>query len=121
MLWRGGKPSFYLIEYDNVTRQVRVTPQFKDRSAFTSYEAAEKSDNFSGQDTANVVLIEADKMDNLTKAYPNYFGDVNLFKMQLSSLLGGSALKEYEVALQKRSIPTPRERADPSWIGRRGM
>jgi len=115
------KPSYYLIEYDNETRQVHVTPQYKNSFPFRSYEAAEKPDNFSGQETANVVLIEADKMDNLTKAYPNYFGDVQLFKMQLNRLLGGEAVKEYEVALQKRSIPTPRERVDPSWIGRRGM
>lgn len=57
-------------------------------------------------------------MDNLTKAYPNYFGDVQLFKMQLNGLLGGSAVKGFEVALQERSIASPRERVDPSWIGR---
>jgi hypothetical protein len=115
------KPSYYLIEYDNNTRQVRVTPQYQSRFAMRSYEAAENSDNFSGQETANVVLIEADKMDGLTKAYPNYFGDVQLFKLQLNRLISGDAVKEYEVALQKRSIPTPKERADPSWIGRRGL
>lgn len=115
------KPSYYLIRYDNDTRKVEVTPHYESRRAFKSYEAAENSDNLSGQETANIVLIEADKMDNLTKAYPNYFGDVQLFKMQLNRLLGGGAVKEFEIALQKRSIPTPRERADPSWIGRRGM
>ena len=115
------KPRYYLIRYDNDTRQVEVTPQYESRFAFTSYEAAEKHDNLSGEDTANVVLIEADKMDNLTKAYPNYFGDVQLFKLQLNGLLGGSSVREFEVALQKRSIPSPRERADPSWIGRKGL
>lgn len=115
------KPRYYLIRYDNDTRQVEVTPQYESSFAFRSYEAAEKPDNLSGLDTANVVLIEADKMDNLTKAYPNYFGDVQLFKMQLNGLLGGSTVREFEVALQKRSIPSPRERVDPSWIGRRGL
>lgn len=115
------KPSYYLIRYDNDTRKVEVTPQYESRRAFKSYEAAENSDNLSGQETANIVLIEADKMDNLTKAYPNYFGDVQLFKMQLNRLLGGGVVKEFEVALQKRSIPTPREKADASWIGRRGL
>lgn len=115
------KPSYYLIRYDNDTRKVEVTPHYKNQRAFKSYEAAENSDNISGQETANIVLVEADKMDDLTKAYPNYFGDVQLFKMQLNRLLGGGSLKEYEVALQKRSIPTPYEKADPSWIGRRGL
>ncbi|WP_454758523.1 RelA/SpoT domain-containing protein [Caulobacter segnis] len=115
------KPSYYLIKYDNITRSVTVIPQFESRFAFESYEKAESADNFSGSDTANVVLIEADKMDGLTKAYPNYFGDTLLFNMQLNKLLSGGVVEEYEVALQKRSIPTPREQADPSWIGRRGL
>jgi len=115
------KPRYYLIRYDNDTRKVEVTPQYESNFAFENYGAAENPDNLSGMETANVVLIEADKMDNLTKAYPNYFGDVQLFKMQLSRLLGGTSLQEFEIALQKRSIPTPREQADPSWIGRRGL
>ncbi|CAO4173976.1 RelA/SpoT domain-containing protein [Methylorubrum populi] len=114
-------PSYYLLRYDNETKQVFVTPHYKSRFAFESYESAEISDNISGLDTANVVLVEADKMDNLTKAYPNYFGDVQLFKMQLNALVHGEEVSEFKVALQKRAIPTPRERVDPSWIGRRGM
>jgi hypothetical protein len=39
--------------------------------------------------------------------------------MQLSQLLNGGAVKEYEIALQKRSIPTPRERVDASWLYQR--
>lgn len=115
------KPSYYLIEYNNVTRQVKVTPQYDSRFAFKKLEAAEKPDNLSGGETANIVLIEADKMEGLTRAYPNYFGDVQLFNRLLNRFLGGNAVKEYEVILQKRTIPPPREAADPSWIGRRGL
>lgn len=115
------KPAYYLIEYDNETRKVNVTPHYKSRFAFDSYEDAEKQDNITGLETANVVLVEADKMDNLTKAYPNYFGDVQLFKMQMNALIHGEAVSEYKVALQKRAIPTPRELADPSWMKRRGL
>ena len=115
------KPSYYLLRYDNESKQVFVTPHYKSRYAFTSYEDAENPDNISGLEKSNIVLVEADKMDNLTKAYPNYFGDVQLFKMQLNALIAGEAVSEFKVALQKRAIPTPRERVDPSWIGRRGM
>jgi hypothetical protein len=66
-------------------------------------------------------LVEGVKLANLKRAYPNYFGDVQLFKMQLGELVGGGEVREFEVALQKRSIPTPRERADPSWMFRRGL
>lgn len=114
------KPSYYLLQYDNETKQVHVTPQYTSRYAFTSYEDAESPDNISGLEKSNIVLVEADKMDNLTKAYPNYFGDVQLFKMQLNALIAGEAVSEFKVALQKRAIPTPRERIDPSWLHRRG-
>lgn len=113
------KPKYYLIEYNNLTKKVEVTPKFDTSVAVKSYEDAENTDNLSGQDTSNVVLIEGVKIHNLVKAYPNYFGDAQLFKMQLGQLLNGGVVKEYEIALQKRSIPTPRERVDPSWLYQR--
>lgn len=115
------KPDYFLIEYDNEARTVKVTPQFRSRFAFKNYESAESADNLSGQETANIVLVEGVKMDNLTKAYPNYFGDTQLFKRHLGALISGGAMRDYEVTLQQRSVPRPRERPDPSWIGRRGM
>jgi hypothetical protein len=95
--------------------------QFRSRFAFKNYETAESADNLSGQETANIVLVEGVKMDNLTKAYPNYFGDTQLFKRHLSALIAGGEVRDYEITLQQRSVPRPRERPDPSWIGRRGM
>ena len=115
------KPDYFLIEYDNEHRTVKVTPQFRSRFAFKNYETAESADNLSGQETTNVVLVEGVKMANLTKAYPNYFGDTQLFKRNLSDLIAGGAVSDYEITLQQRSVPRPRERADPTWIGRRGM
>lgn len=115
------RPDYFLIEYDNEAKTVKVTPQFRSRFAFKNYETAENSDNLSGQETANVVLVEGVKVDNLTKAYPNYFGDTQLFKRHLSALIAGGAVSDYEVALQQRTVPRPRERPDPSWIGRRGL
>jgi hypothetical protein len=115
------RAAYYLIRYDNESRQVTVSPYFQVRYAFQSYEDAENPDNISGLDTANIVLVEADKMDNLTRAYPNYFGDVQLFKMQLTQLVQGQPVREYEVELQQRAAARARESADPSWIGRRGM
>jgi len=111
-----GTPKYYLIEYEHETRQVKVTPKFQSRFAVQSYEDAEVLDNLTGRDTSDVVLIEGVKLENLKRAYPNYFGDVQLFKMQLGELVSGGTVKEFQVALQKRSIPTPRERADASWM-----
>ena len=115
------RPDYFLIVYDNEAKTVKVTPQFRMRFAFQNYENAERADNMSGQDTSNVVLVEGLKMDELTKAYPNYFGDTQLFKQHLKSLVGGGVVQTYKVALQPRAAPQPRERPDPSWIGRRGL
>jgi len=111
-----GRADYYLIEYERETRQVKVTPKFQSRFAVKSYEEAEIIDNLSGKDTSDVVLVEGVKLENLKRAYPNYFGDVQLFKMQLGELVSGGVVKELEISLQKRSIPTPREKADPSWL-----
>ncbi|WP_157934339.1 RelA/SpoT domain-containing protein [Microvirga ossetica] len=115
------RPAYYLISYDNETRQVTVSPYFKTHYAIAGYESAESLDNISGLDTTNVVLVEADKVDNLTRAYPNYFGDVQLFKMQLNALVHGHPVSEFKIALQQRTIQKPRENPDASWIGRRGL
>jgi hypothetical protein len=36
-----------------------------------------------------VVLVEVDKLDNLERSYPNYFGDVQIFKEQLRLVTKG--------------------------------
>lgn len=114
------KPSHYLISYDRQTKKVTVLPYYKAALAAAGYDNAEASDNRSGAETSNVVLVEVDKLDNLERAYPNYFGDVQLFKEQLRQLTRGRAVDEYTVARQQAVASKPRENPDPSWIGRRG-
>jgi ppGpp synthetase/RelA/SpoT-type nucleotidyltranferase len=87
------KPQYYLLSYDNKTMQVNVEPYSGPKEAVQSYDLAEQSDNTSGANRKNVVLVEADKISGLKEAYPNYFGDVQLFKQQLLTL---SAAQEYE-------------------------
>jgi hypothetical protein len=52
-------------------------------------------------------------------AYPNYFGDVQLFKTQLNKLTKGKDIEEYTVKPQETVAPRPRENPDLSWIKRR--
>lgn len=115
------KPRYYLIRYDHETRQVEIRPQYQSSYAFSAYGEAEAPDNLSGGDTADIVLVEADKIENLPRAYPNYFGDVQLFRVQLGRLTKGKPVEEYQLALQARAIAKARETIDASWIGRRGM
>jgi hypothetical protein len=64
-----------------------------------------------GNGSYNTVLVEVDEIDNLKAAYPNYFGDVDLFKQKLIELAGGSRVPlncnlSHERHSNQRSGPT---------------
>jgi hypothetical protein len=111
------KPLYYLISYDNASSQVNVDPYFNVDLAMKAYDSAELSDNKSGIDTKNVVLVEADKVDTLRAAYPNYFGEVQLFKEQLKDIIGEKG-KDYMVKPQPRVPSGARQGSDLSWLRR---
>jgi ppGpp synthetase/RelA/SpoT-type nucleotidyltranferase len=113
------KPKYYLIKFNNATKEVEVEPYFAPRNAVLQYDNAEELDNQTGKDTTNIVLVEADKLENLKDAYPNYFGDVQLFKMQLTNILHGRNVVEYTVKPQETVAPRPKENPNLSWLRRR--
>jgi hypothetical protein len=113
------QPTYYLIEFDNVTREVSIIPSSAPLWAVEAYGTAESGDNRTGVDSKNIVLVEADKIENLKNAYPNYFGDVQLFKMQLKNIVKGKGAKEYIVKPQETVVPRPRENPDTGWLKRR--
>jgi hypothetical protein len=113
------RPTYYLIRYDNATNEVTVEPYFAPAAAMQSYERAEATDNQSGHDTANIVLVEADKLENMKQAYPNYFGDVQMFRMQLTNITTGTGAKEYVVRPQEGARPRPKENPNYMWLIRR--
>lgn len=113
----GTRPTYYLIRFNNQTKEVLVEPTFRPKNAVAEYDSAEKADNQTGLDAENVVLVEADKLENLKMAYPNYFGDVQLFKTQLKSIVRGKAAQEYSVRPQETAPMRPREKpGDPRWL-----
>lgn len=113
------KPRYYLIQFDNATKQVNVEPYWHPEDAAAAYDKAETRDNEADEESKNVVLVEADKVENLKDAYPNYFGDVQLFKMQLRIIVKGKTAREYTVRPQETVAPRPRENPDLSWLRRR--
>ena len=115
---RGYKPTHYLIRYDHSTKMVHVEPHDLPMSATLSYDNAEAFDNKSGQDTQNIVLVEVDKIENLKAAYPNYFGDVDLFKAHLRNISKGNAATEFLHIPRQPSRPLLPVRPDSSWMRR---
>jgi len=61
------RASYYLVTYDKMNRRVKVKPYFK-------------LGNFEGSETEDIVLVEAGKLEIVKYGFPNYFGDVQLFK-----------------------------------------
>lgn len=114
------KPTHYLLHYNRERKTVEVSHYFKPLYAVAAYDEAEKIADRQGVDSSNVVLVEVDKIDNLRLSYPNYFGDVQLFKEQLRLVVKGQAVDEYTVARQQLVPPRPVEKIDPRWMTRRG-
>jgi hypothetical protein len=111
-------PTYYLIKFDHSTKSVDVEPYFAPKSAMLQYENAEYLDNMSRNETKNVVLVEADKLENLVIAYPNYFGDVQLFRLQMRNIVKGNGVKEYYLKPQEGVAPRPKENPDIMWLKR---
>jgi hypothetical protein len=113
------RPTHYLIRFDHATKEVSVQPYSMPRKALVSYDNAEALDNKTGEETENIVLVEADKIENLKAAYPNYFGDVQLFKKQLRDVTRGKQATEYVVPPQATVAPRPKENPNYAWLKRR--
>jgi len=77
---------YYLLELDAANRSVKVTgykhEQFEKAAA--DYLSVEKHNK---QNNINAVLVSADSISTLKKAYPNYFVDTEIFLRQLRQIL----------------------------------
>jgi Region found in RelA / SpoT proteins len=109
----------YLIKYDNITREVRVESYIAPRLAVSSYDEAEFLDFKTGMDRKNIVLVEVDKIENLKEAYPNYFGDVQLFRKQLKDITKGKSAQEYTLPPRQTTPPPHKENPNLAWLRRR--
>ncbi len=115
-LVRGYKPSHFLIRFDHSTKTVRVEPYTKADKATVSYDRAEEIQRAGDQNDV-VVLVEVDKINNLKAAYPNYFGDVELFRSHLAQIVHGGAVGEYaRPPRQRAKTRAPEPRGDLSWL-----
>jgi hypothetical protein len=111
-----GEWTHYLIKYDNVTKIVTVEPYMAPILAVSSYDEAEFLDFRSGMDRKNMVLVEVDKIESLREAYPNYFGDVQLFKKQLRDITKGLRAREYTLPPRETVPPPHKENPDLAWL-----
>jgi RelA/SpoT family protein len=109
----------YLLKYNLKTREVEIHTEFNVNKAVQSYDAIEFVDNMADKETYNVVLVEVDKAESLQDAYPNYFGDVQLFRDQLKKITKRGAAVEYTVKPQQSVAPRRKENPNLAWFKRR--
>jgi ppGpp synthetase/RelA/SpoT-type nucleotidyltranferase len=114
----GYHPSHYLIRFDLATKTVRVEPHNRIRSATISYDKAEEEANLSNVEGENVVLVNVDTLESLKSAYPNYFGDVEVFEGFLRKIVKGRKTSEFAHLPVARRPPEREPVGDLSWLRR---
>ncbi|MFC4595607.1 hypothetical protein [Sphingobium tyrosinilyticum] len=111
---RNHKPRYCLIIYDHNARRVNV--KYLNRPSDIGSVLEGGVSGFSENEQYSIVVVELDKIENLKGAYPNYFGDVQLFKSSLAEVVNGRPVKEYSLPPVERVPPPPKAIADDSWL-----
>lgn len=111
-------PKCFRIEYDHDKREVQVTPYSMPVKALRAYNHAEFENVKDGSEKTNTVFVDADRLADLKEAYPNYFGDVQLFCWNLQRISKGQPAQEYTLPPQEVAPPPPHEAPDLSWFRR---
>lgn len=114
------RPRYYRIIYDHNNKMVSVEPFDRAITGTASYGAAEIKISKEVGVNFTTVLVEADTVDSLRDAYPNYFGDVTLFVRNLRLIAKGHSAEEYTMPAKQTVRPSPPEKPDMSWFRRRG-
>jgi len=110
------KPAFYLLEYDHKKKTVNATAKYHEVIEFDDYGQRERENYEEGKEMRRTVLVEADKVGDLKKAYPNYFGDVVYFLQNLERITQGESAREYEMPPHYKTPPIKEMSIDPRWM-----
>ena len=108
------KPRYCLIKYDHLSKKVEVG--YLDNPSKIGAALEHGDEDGLGITRFSSVVVEMDKIENLKSAYPNYFGDVQLFKSNLAEVVNGKPVKQYSLPPIERIPPPPKEIADDSWL-----
>jgi hypothetical protein len=112
------KPEYFLIRYDRSNGTVSVEPYNEPLSGVKSLDTVEVANSKTDDKSTNAVLVEADNIENLKAAYPNYFGDVQMFNNRLRSVVGAPA-QDFALTPQPTAPQKPKAVPDLSWFKRK--
>lgn len=100
---------FFLLTYYHDKKMVTIRPFISFREGTTNLENAELKDESSSG--VNTVLVQAEKVEDLKAAFPNYFLDVKLFAQRLHAVLQGRQIRPIK-STPVKSAPA----LDHSWV-----
>lgn len=106
---------YYLIAYDRATNEVTITPYGDAVVGSLALDKAERELEWAEGRPQKVVLVEIDKIAKLIDAYPNFFGDVLLFKQRLRDLCNPRT-EDYILKPQALAPIRRAEKPDMSWM-----
>ncbi len=112
---------YLLIRYDHARQEVAVETYSDASVSLAGYAQAERNPEamrLDRQSDLDSVLVALDKVRNLQKAFPNYFGDVQLLRAQLQHICKGRGVADYLLPKQILLPPRPRDAIDLSWLRR---
>lgn len=111
-----------LLRYDHAAKRVDVEAFTEAPASTRVYGDIERRlavDSIDDEDpSSDTVLVSLGQLKDLKKAFPNYFGDVRVFREQLGYICQGRGVATYNLPKQALAPPRPREMVDPAWLRR---
>lgn len=83
------KAHYYVLALDTVGRRLTMTGFAQNRLADAEAARSRQEAENAGKIGFDVVLVSADKVEELTKAYPNYSLDTSAFVSEMRAAVGG--------------------------------
>lgn len=78
--------SYYLLDLDTLNSRLEYTTYGRDRLAEASAAYMDLEKRYSGSDEHQIVLVSAQSLSNLRRAYPNYFLDSHEYLKLIKSM-----------------------------------
>jgi hypothetical protein len=82
-----GGPGYYILFLDLEKRVIKLRAFDKSRLDEATNTYNEEEQKYSDDDTKDLVLVSANSLRELRRAYPNYFSDTNVFSKHLQEVV----------------------------------
>jgi hypothetical protein len=113
---------YLLLRFQHEEKLVRLETFSEAPAGARSYGDTERRlamESLDDEDPANDALfVSLSQLNDLKRAFPNYFGDVRLFREQLRHICKGRGVATYDLPPQALAPPRRREIINPGWLRR---